>query len=179
MKLKIHFLEEALRRAGPGISEAALKENTDLKVDKVTLQRELQQYRKTLVSAENELDKYRQQLAKAQEKTLQKHATEEQREEISRLRQTLHETEAKVESLEGQVRSMEDSEGGEQALRDEVNDLEMDLREKERLIETKDDELVRWLLITDLARDANTQGRTNSGMSSIEPTRKPTYLSMS
>ncbi|KAH8661399.1 microtubule associated-domain-containing protein, partial [Tricladium varicosporioides] len=34
LKLKIHFLEEALRKAGPGFSEAALKENTDLKVDK-------------------------------------------------------------------------------------------------------------------------------------------------
>ncbi|KAG9236057.1 microtubule associated-domain-containing protein, partial [Amylocarpus encephaloides] len=34
LKLKIHFLEEALRKAGPGFSEAALKENTELKVDK-------------------------------------------------------------------------------------------------------------------------------------------------
>ncbi|KAI1751077.1 microtubule associated-domain-containing protein [Xylaria castorea] len=34
LKLKIHFLEEALRKTGPGFSEAALKENTDLKVDK-------------------------------------------------------------------------------------------------------------------------------------------------
>ncbi|KAG9243437.1 microtubule associated-domain-containing protein [Calycina marina] len=34
LKLKIHFLEDALRKAGPGFSEAALKENTELKVDK-------------------------------------------------------------------------------------------------------------------------------------------------
>ncbi|KAI1438051.1 microtubule associated-domain-containing protein [Xylaria sp. CBS 124048] len=35
LKLKIHFLEEALSKAGPGFSEAALKENTELKVDKL------------------------------------------------------------------------------------------------------------------------------------------------
>ncbi|KAI0871119.1 microtubule associated-domain-containing protein [Hypoxylon argillaceum] len=34
LKLKIHFLEEALRKSGPGFSEATVKENTDLKVDK-------------------------------------------------------------------------------------------------------------------------------------------------
>ncbi|KAI0799323.1 microtubule associated-domain-containing protein [Xylaria sp. FL0064] len=34
LKLKIHFLEEALRKTGPGFSEAALQENTELKVDK-------------------------------------------------------------------------------------------------------------------------------------------------
>ncbi|KAI1117755.1 microtubule associated-domain-containing protein [Nemania sp. NC0429] len=34
LKLKIHFLEEALRKTGPGFSEATVKENTELKVDK-------------------------------------------------------------------------------------------------------------------------------------------------
>jgi hypothetical protein len=37
LKQKIHFLEKALRKAGPGFSAALLKENTDLKVDKVTM----------------------------------------------------------------------------------------------------------------------------------------------
>ncbi len=36
-----------MRKAGPGFSEAALKENTDLKVDKVTMQRELAKYKTT------------------------------------------------------------------------------------------------------------------------------------
>ncbi|KAI0104233.1 microtubule associated-domain-containing protein [Nemania sp. FL0031] len=34
LKLRIHFLEVALAKAGPGFSEATVKENTDLKVDK-------------------------------------------------------------------------------------------------------------------------------------------------
>ena len=68
LKLKIHFLEEALRKAGPGFSEAALKENTELKVDKVTMQRELHRYRKTLTSAERDLELYRQQMLEMQDK---------------------------------------------------------------------------------------------------------------
>ncbi|TGO68612.1 hypothetical protein BOTNAR_0022g00200 [Botryotinia narcissicola] len=56
LKLKIHFLEEALRKAGPGFSVAALKENTELKVDKVTMQRELQKFRKTLTAAEKDVE---------------------------------------------------------------------------------------------------------------------------
>ena len=36
LKSKMHFLEETLRKAGPDFNAAALKENTDLKVDRMT-----------------------------------------------------------------------------------------------------------------------------------------------
>lgn len=68
LKLKIHFLEEVLDMNGFENSEAAIKENTELKVDKITMQKELIRCRKTLNSAEKDIESYRQQLNDLQEK---------------------------------------------------------------------------------------------------------------
>ncbi|KAF4637938.1 hypothetical protein G7Y89_g158 [Cudoniella acicularis] len=134
LKLKIHFLEEALRKAGPGFSEAALKENTELKVDKVTMQRELQRYRKTLSIAERDVDVYRQQLLETQENIKQKHADEGAREELDHLRQALEESEAEVNRLKLQESQSED-------FQDRIHDLEAEVREKNRLLDDRDDEV--------------------------------------
>jgi chromosome segregation ATPase len=141
LKLKIHFLEEALRKAGPGFSEAALKENTELKVDKVTMQRELHRYRKTLTSAERDLETYRQQILEMQQKVKQKHANEGQREEIERLQRALEEREAEVEDLREQILAAERDDAEVEKLRDQTGDLEADLREKDRLVDERDDEI--------------------------------------
>lgn len=134
LKLKIHFLEEALRKAGPGFSEAALKENTELKVDKVTMQKELYRYRKTLTAAERELELYRQQLLEMQEKVKRKHLDAGQREEIDRLHQALEDKEAEFNELKNQESHFED-------LQDKIHDLEGELRQKDRLIDDRDDEV--------------------------------------
>jgi chromosome segregation ATPase len=134
LKLKIHFLEEALRKAGPGFSEAALKENTELKVDKVTMQKELHRYRKTLTAAERDIELYRQQFLEMQEKVKRKHVDEGQREELERLRQALEEKEAEIAMLKNQENKFED-------LEDKVQDLEAELREKARAIDNREDEV--------------------------------------
>jgi chromosome segregation ATPase len=134
LKLKIHFLEEALRKAGPGFSEAALKENTELKVDKVTMQKELHRYRKTLSAAERDVELYRQQLLEMQEKVKRKHADESQREELDLLRQGLEEKEAELDQLRGQESQFDD-------LQDKIHDLETDLRERDRIINDREDEV--------------------------------------
>jgi chromosome segregation ATPase len=134
LKLKIHFLEEALRKAGPGFSEAALKENTELKVDKVTMQKELYRYRKTLTAAERELEIYRQQLLEMQEKVKRKHLDAGQREELDRLHQALEEKDAEVNELKSQESHFED-------LQDKIQDLEAEIRQKDRLLDDRDDEV--------------------------------------
>ncbi|KAG0647301.1 Spindle pole body pcp1 [Hyphodiscus hymeniophilus] len=134
LKLKIHFLEEALRKAGPGFSEAALKENTELKVDKVTMQQELHRYRKTLGSAERDVELYRQQVLEMQEKVKRKNGDESQREELNRLRQALEEKEVELDQLHRQEDHFDD-------LQDKLQDLEADLREKDRLINDREDEV--------------------------------------
>src|SRR5436305_14311138 len=103
LKLKIHFLEEALRKAGPGFSEAALKENTELKVDKITMQKELHRYRKTLTAAERDLEIYRQQIEEMQEKIKREHADAGQLEELARLRHELDAKDAEVLKLRRQL----------------------------------------------------------------------------
>jgi chromosome segregation ATPase len=134
LKLKIHFLEEALRKAGPGFSEAALRENTELKVDKVTMQKELHRYRKTLATAERDVELYRQQLLEMQEKVKRKHADEGQREELDRLSQALEDKETELSQLRSKEGHFDDME-------DKIHDLETDLREKDRIINDREDEI--------------------------------------
>ncbi len=134
LKLKIHFLEEALHKAGPGFSEAALKENTELKVDKVTMQRELLRYRKTLGTAERDLELYKQQFADMQEKMKHRNVDDGQKEEMERLRLALEDRDAEIDLLKGREHQFED-------LQDKVHDLEADLREKDLLIDDRDDDI--------------------------------------
>ncbi|KAF5136733.1 Spindle pole body protein pcp1 [Metarhizium anisopliae] len=141
LKLKIHFLEEALRKAGPGFSEAALKENTELKVDKVTMQRELHRYKKHVTAAERDLESYRQQMQELQEKARRKQNDEGQRLELEQLRKALEERRSDIDALQQQVDQSHNDEDQLEKFRDNIEDLEADLREKDRLITERDDEL--------------------------------------
>ncbi|KAL0939468.1 spindle-pole body protein [Colletotrichum truncatum] len=141
LKLKIHFLEEALRKAGPGFSEAALKENTELKVDKVTMQRELHKYKKHLTSAEKDLESYRQQMMELQERAKKKYADQKQLAEIERLQQALEDREADIEDMQRQLDQDQRDQGQVDKLQDEVGDLEAELREKDRVIGDREDEI--------------------------------------
>ncbi|KAM3069969.1 hypothetical protein ACMFMG_003995 [Clarireedia jacksonii] len=134
LKLKIHFLEEALRKAGPGFSEAALKENTELKVNSVTMQKELQRYRRTLMDAEKDVDQYRQQILDMQEKFKRKNVSAVQQEELENLRQVLEEKEAEIDRMRRQEDKADE-------LEDKIHDLEADLREKDRLINDREDDI--------------------------------------
>ncbi|KAI9844909.1 MAG: hypothetical protein M1837_005195 [Sclerophora amabilis] len=143
LKLKIHFLEEQLKKAGPGFSEEALRENTDLKVDRVTMQTELRQYRKTVARAERDLEAYRQQLVELQEKTKQKHAEDIKSEELDQFRQMLKDKEAEVQDLKDRLETYqaEEEEGAVKNLQDEIGDLEADLREKDGILEDREDKI--------------------------------------
>ena len=145
LKLKIHFLEEALRKAGPGFSEAALKENTELKVDKVTMQRDLQRYKKTLTSAEKELEKYRAQMMELQEKATKKFSDGNQLAELERLRQLVEEKEAEIRRLQklleqGHSQGQDQNEKLEE-LQEHIADLEHDIRQKDLTIDEHEEEV--------------------------------------
>ncbi|KAH7157188.1 hypothetical protein EDB81DRAFT_867940 [Dactylonectria macrodidyma] len=130
LKLKIHFLEEALRKAGPGFSEAALKENTELKVDK-----------KHLTTAEKDLESYRQSMLELQEKAKRKYANENQRAEMDKLQRLLEDREADIEHLQRQLDQEQKDNDQVEKLRDDIGDLEADLRDKDRIITEREDEL--------------------------------------
>ncbi|KAI9738177.1 MAG: hypothetical protein M1834_008675 [Cirrosporium novae-zelandiae] len=142
LKLKIHYLEAALKKAGPGFNQAALQENTELKVSKVMIERELHRHRKRLALAEREIENYRQELANAQMKSNRKNADESLREELDWLRKEVEMKNKELEELEGKLEDA--SESGKQELeklRDEVQDLEADIQERDREIEEKDDKI--------------------------------------
>ncbi|CAF3466435.1 unnamed protein product [Fusarium graminearum] len=141
LKLKIHFLEEALRKAGPGFSEAALKENTELKVDKVTMQRELHKYKKHLTTAEKDLESYRQQMLEVQEKAKRKYANQSNQAEMDKLQRLLEDREADIEDLQRQLQQQKGSNDQVEKLQDDIGDLEADIREKDRQLTERQDEL--------------------------------------
>ncbi|KAF5022873.1 hypothetical protein F66182_5065 [Fusarium sp. NRRL 66182] len=141
LKLKIHFLEEALRKAGPGFSEAALKENTELKVDKVTMQRELHKYKKHLTTAEKDLESYRQQMLEVQEKAKRKYANQSNQAEMDKLQRQLEDREADIQDLQRQLQKQQGDSDKVEKLQDDIGDLEADIREKDRQLAEREDEL--------------------------------------
>jgi peptidoglycan hydrolase CwlO-like protein len=142
LKLKIHYLEDALRKSGPGYNEAALKENTELKVNKVTMQKELHRYRKTLGAAERDLEQYRQQILEIQERAKRKYEDDELREALERLQGELDDKDVEVQELREKLEKAERQEDIER-LKESLGDLEADLREKDRVIGEREDEIVR------------------------------------
>ncbi len=141
LKLKIHFLEEALRKSGPDFSEAAVRENTELKVDKVTMQRELHKYKKHLASAEKDLETYEQQMLDIQEKAKKKYADESQKIEVENLRSQLEEKDSEIRNLREQLQQNDGADDKVNQLQDEIGDLEADLRAKDRELNEREDEL--------------------------------------
>ncbi len=141
LKLKIHFLEDALRQAGPGFNAAALKENTDLKVDKVTMQRELHRYKKHLTSAEQALESYRREINEMRDKVKRKMADESQRAEVEGLRRDLEEKEKELQNMQGQLDQDRKDADRIEKLEDQIGDLEADVRERDRIVAQHEDEL--------------------------------------
>ena len=100
LKLKIHFLEENLKKMGPEFNRQAMEENINLKSEKVTMARDIKNYSKDLKAAEKELDTYKQQLREYAEKVKRRHVDEGMREEMDELRRLADERADEVERLE-------------------------------------------------------------------------------
>ncbi|EGX96599.1 Spindle associated [Cordyceps militaris CM01] len=140
LKLKIHFLEEALRKAGPGFHEAALKENTELKVDKATMQREAHRFKKNLITAERELETCRQQIQDLQSRVSHTGQDDGLRAEMQALRRQLDEKEEDIRNLNRQLAAGQDNQEQLEKLQDTIEDLEADLRDKDRQLTEREDE---------------------------------------
>ncbi|RKF58282.1 putative microtubule associated protein [Erysiphe neolycopersici] len=132
LKLKICFLEDALKKSGPEYNEAALKENTELKVDKFTLQKELVRFRKTLHAAERDVELYRQQLIELKEKYKQNNIDDSVRVEVNELRQIL-------EVKDKEITVMKNKSDHNENLKVKIHYLEADLRKKEQSLDDCDE----------------------------------------
>ena len=142
LKLKIHFFEKMLQSADSGFDEVAVKENMDLKVDKVTLQRELARTRKTLSIAEREIETFRIQIQQQQENTKKRHLDDQLQEELERLRHKLQTSEEENEKLRADFGDTEEKRQAILKLEEDVENLEAGIRERDRLLDSKEDEMV-------------------------------------
>ncbi|OGM45791.1 spindle-pole body protein (Pcp1) [Aspergillus bombycis] len=142
LKLKIHYLQEQLEKAGPSYNQAALKENTELKVSKLTMQRDISRYKKSLQQAERDLEAYRVQFQELREKVRRGQLDETSQREMNLMREELESKDHRVRELQEELRDAKDRQSEEiEKLRDEIEDLEASLREKERTIDERDEEL--------------------------------------
>ncbi|KAL8823547.1 MAG: hypothetical protein Q9191_005759, partial [Dirinaria sp. TL-2023a] len=143
LKLKIHFLEETLKKAGPGYNAAAVKENTDLKVDKITMQKELANARKAVTKTERELEQYRLHLQEMQKDIQRKHLDEHLQRELESLKASGAEKDEEIRRLKQRVSAADNDEEQADKLRGDIEDLQAELREKERWIDERDDQIDR------------------------------------
>lgn len=125
LKLKIHYLQEQLEKAGPSYNQAALKENTELKVSKLTMQRDISRYKKSLQQAERDLEAYRVQFQELREKLRRGQLDETSQREMDLMREELESKDQRVRELQEELRDAKDRQSEEiEKLRDEIEDLE-------------------------------------------------------
>ncbi|KAJ5103738.1 hypothetical protein N7532_004267 [Penicillium argentinense] len=142
LKLKIHYLEEQIEKAGPEYNTLALKENTELKVARLTMQRDISRYKKSLLQAEHDLEEYRQQLVEMRDRARRKHTDEEVQREMDLMREEIDSRDNELRDLREELRLAKDEKSQEaEKLRDEMEDLEATVREKERAIDERDEEI--------------------------------------
>ena len=154
LKMKIHFLEEALSKRGSEFNQAALKENTDLKVNRITMQRELHKFKKNIAQAERDAEVYRLQLEEFKERIRRKQVDESVRIELAKLRSELETKDEELKELESLKLHAEDQErSAVSKLKEEIEDLKADLREKDRAIDERDDQIDE--LKTKASRESN------------------------
>ncbi|KAL8844401.1 MAG: hypothetical protein Q9176_001311 [Flavoplaca citrina] len=141
LKLKIHFLEESLRKSGPGLHTAALKENTELKVDKVTMHKELARARRTLDKAEREVEDFRDRLQKSHDQMKQKHADKSLLEELELLKEEIVLRDSKIQDLHAELDEKANKDAEIERLKGDLEEAAIDIREKDRLLEDQEEEL--------------------------------------
>ena len=106
------------------------------------MQKELSRTRKTLNQAERDLEAYRLHLQEVQEKVKRKHVDEATREELGSLREAIQQKEVEIDKLRQRLESAEVHGEELERLRADVDDQEAELRERDRAVEERDEEIV-------------------------------------
>lgn len=144
LKLKIHFLEEALKKNGPDHFQQTTKDNVELRTNAIQLERDLKKYRKMLTSAEQSIEQYKIQFKELTEKVKSRHKNEIMNEELESLQQLADERLRQIQKLQRQLEETEDRHSNSQEvdkLQEEVEELEAELKDKECALDEKDEQL--------------------------------------
>lgn len=131
-----------MQKAGPEYNQAALKENTELKVSKLTMQRDIARYKKSLQQAERDLEAYRLQFQEVKGKLRRRQIDETVQQELDLMREEMERKDNRVRELQDELRDAKDRQSQDlEKLRDEIEDLEASIREKDRTIEAREEEI--------------------------------------
>lgn len=171
LKMKIHFLEDAMSKRGSDFNQAALKENTDLKVNRITMQRELHKFKKNIAQAERDAETYRLQLEEYRERVRRKQADETLRVELESLRKELKSKTEELETFQDQRDVVQSKENAEvRKLRDEIEDLQAELRAKDNEVENRNDEIdaLKMNASKDSSASADLEDELDSAKQQIE-----------
>ncbi|QIX00600.1 hypothetical protein AMS68_006117 [Peltaster fructicola] len=152
LKLKIHFLEEALRKTGSEYHQATLKENAELKTERLTIDADSKRQKKRLLMLEQELEEYRHKHSEHLQTSKKFSATSEgYAEELAKLQkladaaqQLADDRLRDMERLRAQLEEVQKSEEPAeqiQELQDDIQDLKGELRERENQLDTKDEQI--------------------------------------
>jgi chromosome segregation ATPase len=146
-------MEEQLQKAGPEYNNEALKENRELKVLRMTMQRDISRYKKSLQQAEKDLEDYQLQLVELKEKAWREQADQTVQREMDMMREELESRDEQLREARDELRHVKDNQSQEtDKLHDDIADLEASAREKDRLLEEREEEL------EDLRRNAEETG---------------------
>ena len=140
LKLKIHYLEEMLRSADPNLNEKAIQENTSLKVDKATLQRELGRIKKQLKVSGREVEQLTKRLMDTKAEREASRSNQDPRDEFISLSTPIKTRNEEIQMLR-QCASVDVNTDERHKLRGDIGDLRADVRGRDRLMEAKEDEL--------------------------------------
>ncbi|EEH17055.1 hypothetical protein PABG_07142 [Paracoccidioides brasiliensis Pb03] len=142
LKLKIHFLEQNFKLAKPEFAQAAIQENTELKVTKLTMERDLHQCKKSLRRAQQDLADCQLEMQQLQANANRKHVDEDTLKELEQVREELESKENELHELQEELDTLKETKSEQaQQLRDEIQDLQYELRQKNELIDNQRDEI--------------------------------------
>lgn len=142
LKLRIHCMEDALTKRGSEYNRVALEENAELKVTTSTMKRNLSRYKKSLFQTERDLEACQQQLQELRQKSRSKQADDALQKELDRTREQLESKDSQVNDLEDELKAARSNDSDDvRKLREEVDSLEFTIREKDRLLDDRDEEI--------------------------------------
>lgn len=143
LKLKIHFLEEHLNKSGSEFNQQTIKQNTELRANQIILDRDIKRYLKQLRNNEAEIEQYRLQLEQFRERMKSRHMNEAMRDELESFKETIIQREKEIIELKTQIEERH-SEGHTEELdaaQTQSEELEEELRAKQRELDEKDDRI--------------------------------------
>ncbi|EAS36536.3 spindle-pole body protein [Coccidioides immitis RS] len=142
LKLKVHFLEEKLNKLGPDVNRIALQENIELKVSGKTMERELYRCKKSLARAQTKAESCQRELEEFQEMWKRKQGDDAPQKELNWMKEEMETKDIEINELREDLKAAQEKQSDElQELRGQISDLEYTIREKDRLLDEKEDEL--------------------------------------